>query len=112
MTNPVISRKLALLQSELSDRLERVEMDRGRRNGGLPADFSDQAVQRANDEVLDRLAESTRAELAQIQHALSRLEHDEFGVCEVCGGTIEADRLHAVPYATACRRCVQVAPSA
>jgi len=111
MKNPVISRKLALLQSELSDRLERIEIDRGRRDEGLPADFADQAVRRANDEVLDRLAESTRSELAQIQHALARLEQGEFGVCEACGGTIEEDRLHAVPYATACRRCVQAAPA-
>lgn len=107
MKSQSVPHKLSLLQAELSDRLERIERDRAHRDQALTADFAEQAVERANDEVLDRLAESTRTELAKVRHALERLAQGEYGVCERCGGDIESERLRVLPYATTCRHCVE-----
>jgi DnaK suppressor protein len=90
---------------ELDDRLRRIERDRRRQTQPLPQDFSDQAVVRENDEVLDRLAEATAADLAQVSRALSGLENGLYGRCERCGESIERERLQARAESTYCRRC-------
>jgi DnaK suppressor protein len=45
--------------------------------------------------------------LAEIDDALRRLyrDPDNFGTCEVCGGTIRFERLDLVPWARLCRDC-------
>lgn len=91
--------------AELSLRLNRIQSDRMRAEQPLEPDFSEQAVQRENDEVLDRLQSATAADLAQVTHAIARLDTGAYGVCEVCGETIEKERLRAVPQATSCSGC-------
>lgn len=96
-------------RDELSERLARIHHDRQRVGDPLSPDFSDQATQRENDEVLDRLDEATVIELEQTKHALDRLERGLYGHCARCGEAIETQRLNAVPEATTCIRCA--APS-
>lgn len=91
--------------SELTDRLERIELDRQRGHGALDADFAEQVVQRENDEVLDSLGESVRAELAEVHHALDRIGRGLGDVCEGCGDPISEGRLVAMPQATRCMHC-------
>ena len=38
----------------------------------------------------------------KVEHALARMDSGRFGRREACGGTIEAERLDALPYATLC----------
>lgn len=46
-----------------------------------------------------------RERLASIERALDRLEDGTFGVCQSCGGEIDAERLIALPYAEQCISC-------
>lgn len=100
----------ALLQArhdELDDRLQRIERDRRRLVQPLPQDFADQAIVRENDEVLDRLAEATAVDLAQVARALVRFDAGLYGQCERCGVRLERERLAVRPEATFCRDCAE-----
>ena len=97
---------------ELQSRLMRIEADRRREHGPLPQDFADQATIRENDEVLDRLAETVSAELAQAVHALERFDHGLYGDCERCGEAIDCERLRVLPTTTRCRHCAGVGAAA
>lgn len=91
------------------NRLERIRRDRNHTEAPLVADFPDQAVQRQNDEVLERLEESSRRDLHQIEHALAHLRRGGANRCESCGRPISARRLAAVLHATTCAGCAKKA---
>jgi len=92
-------------QSELLARLARIENDRQHREQALSADSEERAGERENDEVLDRLFETTTQELAQVRRALDQIERGHHGSCTVCRQAISPARLRAVPEATECERC-------
>ena len=48
------------------------------------------------------LLEQVEAELADVEHALERLEEGTYGTCEACGKPIGDERLEAVPAARFC----------
>ena len=48
-----------------------------------------------------------REKLAQIDHALSRIDDGTYGVCESCGQAVGKMRLMAFPRATLCMTCKQ-----
>src|SRR5262245_21839442 len=48
------------------------------------------------------ILEQVEAELADVEHALRRLDDGTYGTCEVCGKVIPEERLEAMP---ATRRC-------
>ena len=48
------------------------------------------------------ILERVEAELADIEHALRRLDDGTYGTCEACGKQIDDDRLEAVPAARFC----------
>jgi RNA polymerase-binding transcription factor DksA len=104
-TNESVRACLSQRLSELSQRLERVNDDRQHRLQAPSPNWTERATERENDEVLDRLAESTETEIARLRHSLGRLDHNLYGICERCGGTIPGERLHRVPYATVCVKC-------
>lgn len=54
---------------------------------------------------LSRLGEVERAEVAQIDAALQRLEAGEYGACRDCGQEIGPGRLEALPFALDCADC-------
>ena len=68
-------------------------------------DWTEQASQRENDEVLESLAEAERVEAAAIRAALARLQEGRFGACERCGEDIAPARLAAMPTTTTCIGC-------
>jgi len=92
-------------EAELRDRLIRLEQDLRRESAPLPRDAPDAAVAIENDEILHALDESARAEIAQIERALERLEAGTYGLCGKCGNRIDSERLRIVPYAVHCRHC-------
>ncbi len=53
--------------------------------------------------------ESIEAELADVEHALRRLDEGTYGICEACGKPIDDARLEAVPAARFCREDQQQA---
>ena len=90
---------------ELSDRQQRVERDRLHRETALSADAAEQAIEVENDEVLDSIADATAVDMAQLRHALQRIDDGLYGVCERCGDPIGAARLKVQPAATKCALC-------
>jgi len=49
------------------------------------------------------ILESIEAELADVDHALRRLDDGTYGTCEACGRSIDEQRLEALPAARLCR---------
>ena len=48
------------------------------------------------------ILEQVEAELADVEHALRRLDEGTYGTCEACGKPIDDDRLEAMPAARFC----------
>ena len=44
-------------------------------------------------------------QLAEVDDALARVADGTYGVCEVCGKHIAAERLEAIPWAATCVAC-------
>ncbi len=68
---------------------------------------SDQHQADVGTETFDRerdlsIYEQVSAELADVEHALRRLEEGTYGTCEACGRPIASDRLEAIPAARLC----------
>ncbi len=100
--------KLVSRREELDQRLEKVCRDLRHVAAPLSADSADRSVELEDDEVLNRLAETTCNELTQVRHALNRIDAGHFGVCEQCGDPVGVGRLLAVPEATDCAACACV----
>lgn len=63
------------------------------------ADMATATYDRELDEGLEEGAQFT---LGEIEAALQRIEDGSYGVCEVCGKPIGAERLSAIPWARLC----------
>ncbi len=95
-------KRLEERQAVLIDRTNRIEGDlRKARN----PDFQESVSETENDEVLERLGDSERAELEEIRRALQRIDDGRYGTCDACGGDIGQPRLEALPHATRCVGC-------
>jgi DnaK suppressor protein len=70
------------------------------------ADIATDTFMRERDETMER---SLRAELEQVRHALEKVDNGGYGNCDRCGGPIAAERLKALPYATLCILCANLA---
>jgi RNA polymerase-binding protein DksA len=67
--------------------------------GGVGADTASFTFER---ELGSGLADGAEQTLAQIEHALARLDDGTYGLCERCGEPINVERLLARPAATLC----------
>ena len=93
------------LKARLADLLERTEVIEDDLRHPLDADWSEQAVDLADDEALEGVDDVLRAEIQQIRLALLRIENGSYGTCAKCGNDIRRDRLEARPIATRCIDC-------
>ena len=100
-----IKERLLLRRNAIVERLGRVENHLRHTDKPLEADFAEQAVERANDEVLEVLDENMRDEVMQIDHAIEMMEKGTYGICESCQNSISEKRLEALPYANLCISC-------
>ena len=73
----------------------------------LSSDFSEQATERENEEVMDALGEAGRRELSQLNRALHRIDEGEYGICASCGDPIPEARLKILPYTEFCVKCAE-----
>jgi DnaK suppressor protein len=69
----------------------------------------DKAETSYTKEFLLSLSDGERDQLLQIDDALKRLEHSEFGVCQVCTKEIGEKRLKAIPWTPLCIDCQEKA---
>ena len=102
-----IRRELLDRGDQLQRRLDRIRRDRRRSDAPLSPDFEEQAVQRENDETLDRLDTRTRAELTAVDRAIARLDAGRYGVCEACGDAIGEERLGLLLATSRCAACAR-----
>lgn len=104
-----IRQQLTERYAAIQTRLQKITRDVQHANEPLNADFAEQAIQRENDEVLDALDNSIRAEMEQLQVTLKRLDEGTYGICEGCEKPIPIKRLKALPHASRCVACAEKA---
>ena len=95
--------KLTSRREELQTMIAEIE---DRLDDPKPASFSEQSVEREDDEVLEIRGRVELEELQAIDAALSRIENEVYGICLECQEEISDERLEAVPHATLCRNCM------
>jgi RNA polymerase-binding transcription factor DksA len=106
----MIALKHDAIRTQLEDRLTRLlrranKIERDLRQTRNP-DWQERATEQENDEVLEGLDDVTLGEIGQIRAALRRIDSGHYGICSVCGGSIGAERLLAVPSAITCTACM------
>jgi RNA polymerase-binding transcription factor DksA len=68
-------------------------------------DWEELAVEREEDEVLEGMGQSGRAEIDRIRAALGRVADGSYGTCVRCGEPISEERLDILPATPFCRNC-------
>ena len=95
-------------RSELEAEVHAAELARREPHAGAEHEVSDQkdaAADEQQGEVAQAQEQRDLDELAQVQAALTRLDHGSYGDCADCGDTISLARLTAQPAATRCAPC-------
>jgi DnaK suppressor protein len=87
-------RRVALLK-QVTDQDE----DIGDLRDDQPADPLDMAGNSSTLELMTTLGNHERVELAEIDHALEKIDEGTYGICEVSGELIAEPRLMAIPTA-------------
>ena len=100
---------LNTLLEELNSRLDSITHDVRHDQNPLEHDFAEQATQNENNEVIDQLGNSARAEIEQIKLAISNIDSGRYGICEQCAEPISKERLAAVPFTSQCIKCASQA---
>jgi DnaK suppressor protein len=95
--------QLLALQQQLAQRVFDLEETMLAMDADRDIERTDRVQEEAAEVALTALDEQGRRELAAIQAALARMDAGTYGICDVCGETISAARLQAMPMA---RRCV------
>jgi RNA polymerase-binding transcription factor DksA len=88
--------------AELAARLQRIETELDQ---PVSEDFSEQATEREDEEVLEDLGAAGLQEIRMIEAALDRIANGTYGTCVSCGDPISDARLDIVPQAPRCRSC-------
>lgn len=103
--------ELATVKTELQSRLAmlegRVEEVEATLRSEHSANFSEQAHEREDDEVLERLEEEAMHEIVAIKAAIGRIDDGTYGSCVNCGEDIAEKRLQVLPYANKCVDCAE-----
>jgi RNA polymerase-binding protein DksA len=104
MQNPEhFKRKLLALKDEMTQRINAIDKDI--RHEGMTSDWTEQATERENDEVLESLGNASEKELVMINNALKRIETGDYFYCSSCGDEIPTARLESLPFTTHCVNC-------
>ena len=69
------------------------------------ADVTDRATVEMDRSFELRIRDRERKLISKIKEALQRIDREEFGICESCGGKISVARLKARPVTTLCIDC-------
>jgi len=86
---------------KLTDKItESKDMD-----SNVAQDMVDKAETSYTKEFLLSLSDGERKQLLQIDEALKRLEHGEFGVCQSCQKEIGLKRIAVIPWTPFCIDC-------
>lgn len=95
--------KLLALKAEMTKRVNAI--DKEIKHEDMSSNWTEQATERENDEVLESLGNSSEEELIQINDALKRIDSGDYFSCSDCGEEIPSPRLELLPFSTRCVSC-------
>jgi DnaK suppressor protein len=93
------------LLTELDGLQANMEPAEVRREGSPFGKREEEATESFELEKRLALEKQTRANLAEVEHALEKFKKGTYGLCDICGQPIPADRLEAMPHANLCLSC-------
>lgn len=105
MEKKQIRQKLLDRKRDLTQRIHTIDKDI--RHEGMSADWSEQASERENDEVLESLGNNSEKELQMINYALKRIEEGNYFYCDRCGEEIPEARMELLPFTPYCVDCAE-----
>ena len=76
-----------------------------RREGSPFGKREEEATQSYELEKRLALERRVKDSLAEVEHAIEKLDKGTYGLCDVCGQPIKPERLEALPQATLCMSC-------
>jgi len=91
-------RKLLRLVTNTEDEIRALDTN-------VPAELEEEAQEARLATVLVWLDDRITAEIEAIDHALTRIERGDYGICEDCDDPIPLERLHILPAVTTCVHC-------
>ncbi|WP_102224296.1 TraR/DksA family transcriptional regulator [Acidimangrovimonas sediminis] len=97
------------LETRLAALTERIEAIRDELGQHQSKDWEEMATEREEDEVLEGMGASARAEAMRIRAALERMDEDDYGTCMRCGAEIDPRRLDLLPDTPLCSACARAA---
>ena len=95
--------QLLARKTEITQRISAIDKDI--KHEDMSSNWTEQATERENDEVLESLGNASKQELANINKALQRIESGEYFTCSSCGKEIPAERLELLPFTSQCVNC-------
>lgn len=95
--------KLLALKGELTQRINAIDKDI--KHEGMSSNWTEQATERENDEVLESLGNASEKELVMINTALKRIDSGDYFSCSLCGEEIPSSRLELLPFSSHCVNC-------
>ena len=96
------SRLEEVMRSAELETLEESETESYQELSSVDQHSGDQGTATFEREKADSIRTSVEGQLADVEHALARLEAGSYGVCELCGKKIPDERLKARPAARFC----------
>ncbi|MFT6557216.1 MULTISPECIES: TraR/DksA family transcriptional regulator [Sneathiella] len=97
-----IEQELKLRLSTLKDRVTEMETTLRQEHS---ANFHEQATEREDEEVVERLEQDALVEIQAIENALRNIANGRYGLCTECDAPIGEQRLKVLPYASRCIQC-------
>jgi DnaK suppressor protein len=112
-TQDKLRTELTASKQDLITELKRLGADpasgKVRQLGDVDDNFADSASATAERSEKLTLIEQANERLADVDHALARMDEGAYGVCEHCGREISASRLEARPMSVLCVACAAAA---
>ena len=93
------------LLEELSQMDDDARPTEVRREGSPFGKREEEATESLELEKRLALEKQVRGHLAEVEHALKKIEDGTYGLCDSCGEPIAANRLEALPQASLCVNC-------
>lgn len=97
--------KLLTLKAEITQRISAIDKDI--KHEDMSSNWTEQATERENDEVLESLGNVSEEELSMINNALKRIDSGEYFHCSNCGEDIPDERLELLPFSSHCVDCAE-----
>jgi DnaK suppressor protein len=102
-------RLLAAKKESITRKLSEAITESKEMESNVAQDLVDKAETSYTKEFLLSLSDGERELLLLIDEALKRLEHGEFGVCQLCRKEIGGKRIVAIPWTPYCIDCQEKA---